>query len=394
MQADKKALFDEMTPMLFSSDVYQFIRDYYFKYHTFPTYEVVQDEHGVSLPLANGEFEFYYNKLKDQYVHNQLLAINTICSPYLQKEKYDPSLAVDKLLAHILEIKKAKPDSSIDFAHAKDVLVDSMKAVATGEQQLYKLGYDWLDALINGFTGGDLVSIVARLNIGKTFFMLHIANYIWNTYKIPILFISLEMPAKRIAQRLVALNTNINLNKILQGALDKKDWKEFNDLMKRLSNKTCPFKLHHDFRVPVESVYAKAQSFGAQMIFVDGAYLLRIDKYLAKTERYALVAEELKGYSLGLNIPIFASWQLNRDAEKKKEISATNIYYSDDIAQLSSVVLALSPNTDLDKDFRRKIQVLKARDGQLGEGLINWSISDGIDFSTFNQDIIKIGDYF
>jgi replicative DNA helicase len=130
------------------------------------------------------------------------------------------------------------------------------------------------------------------------------------------------------------------------------------------------------------------------MIFVDGAYLLRIDKYLAKTERYALVAEELKGYSLGLNIPIFASWQLNRDAEKKKEISATNIYYSDDIAQLSSVVLALSPNTDLDKDFRRKIQVLKARDGQLGEGLINWSISDGIDFSTFNQDIIKIGDYF
>jgi replicative DNA helicase len=122
--------------------------------------------------------------------------------------------------------------------------------------------------------------------------------------------------------------------------------------------------------------------------------LLRINKYLAKTERYALVAEELKGYSLGLNVPVITSWQLNREADKKKEISASNIYYSDDIAQLSSVVIALSPNTDLDKDFRRKVQVLKSRDGRLGENLINWSISDGIDFSTFDQSVLKLGDYF
>jgi replicative DNA helicase len=394
MQANKKALFEELTPVLFSSDVYSFIRDYYFKYHTFPTHEVIEEESGVSLPYVDGEFEYYLTKIKNQHIHAQLMDINNICSPYLQQGNYDPSIALDKLLAHILEVKKSKPDSSIDFAHSKDILIETMNAVATGEQQLYKFGYDWLDELTNGFSGGDLVSIVARLNIGKTFFMLHVANYLWNTYKIPILFLSLEMPAKRIAQRLVALNTDINLNKILQGALDKKDWKQFNDLMKRLSNKTCPFKIHHDFRVPVESVYAKAQSFGAQIVFVDGAYLLRINKYLAKTERYALVAEELKGYSLGLNVPVITSWQLNREADKKKEISASNIYYSDDIAQLSSVVIALSPNTDLDKDFRRKVQVLKSRDGRLGENLINWSISDGIDFSTFDQSVLKLGDYF
>jgi len=393
-QANKKILFEELNPVLFLSEVYIFIKEYYFKYHTFPTHEVIEEESGTTLPYVNGEFEFYLTKLKNQYLHTQLLEINNICSPYLQQGNYDPSLAVDKLLAHVLEIKKSKPDSSIDFAHAKDILIETMQAVATGEQQLYKFDYDWLNNLTNGFSGGDLVSIVARLNIGKTFFMLHMANHIWNTYKIPILFLSLEMPAKRIAQRLVALNTNINLNKILQGALNKKDWIVFNKLMKRLSDKTCPFKIHHDFRVPVESVYAKAQSSGARMVFVDGAYLLRVNKYLAKTERYALVAEELKGYSLGLNIPIITSWQLNREADKKKEISATNIYYSDDIAQLSSIVLALSYNSDLDKGFRRKVQILKSRDGLLGEGLINWNVGDGIDFSSFDQTMLEIGAYF
>lgn len=394
-RAEKKILFEKLSEIFDeTSENFKFLKTYYLTYNEFPTEEVFEQETGYSLPEPAAPFEFYLQKCKDAQIHAQLLEVNNICSPYLQEGNYNPQLAAEKLLSHALKLQHLNKDSLLDVTQAKQILITQSQNLQHKKTNLYKTGYPKLDECINGISSGDLISIVGRLNMGKTFFMLSLANYIWNTYQVPILFVSLEMSAAQILQRLVALNTTININKIIQGALDKKDWKMYNEFFTKLEKKACPFVVYDKYALPLEQVYAKAQSCGSRVVFVDGAYMLRLQKFMMKTERYSQIAEELKGYSFALQAPIFASWQLNRESAKSKEVTASSIYYSDDIGQLSSVIFAVLLNSEIDKDYKRKIQILKARDGRLGEVIINWKISDGIDFSEVDNTLLKIGDYF
>lgn len=392
-RADKKLLFAQLSNIFEDHNVFNFIKEYYIGYGEFPSQEIIELETSIDLPYPTAPFEFYIKKLKESAIHTKLMEINTICSPLLDasSDKYDPSGACDRLFHHVLAIQKIKHDGLIDFSQSGDLLFNEIKSL-NESGALLKTGYTKLDDAVNGIFIGDLVSIVARLNMGKTYIMLWLANHIWHMYKIPILFISLEMPRQRIFQRLLGLNTKIPVEKIITGSLSKKEWSICASAYKKLTDMATPFYVYHDYKARIEDVYTHAQYSGAKVIFVDGAYLLKTQKYMPKIEKYGLIAEELKSYALGLNVPLFASWQLNRSAETTKEITAANIAYADEIGQLSSIVLSIEYNNELDKNIRRRLNVLKGRDGSLSNIIINWKF-DPIDFTEWSNDLTNIDAY-
>lgn len=116
---------------------------------------------------------------------------------------------------------------SSDFRSANDLLTDSFAELQELSQKKGKLagiptGFKDLDLLFNGLRGGDLIIIAARPGVGKTSFALNLAV---NAAKMDthVAFMSLEMGANQLIQRVLCTEAQLNLGKVRSGRIAGQD---------------------------------------------------------------------------------------------------------------------------------------------------------------------------
>ena len=116
---------------------------------------------------------------------------------------------------------------SSDFRSANDLLTDSFAELQELSQKKGKLagvptGFKDLDLLFNGLRGGDLIIIAARPGVGKTAFALNLAVNAakMNTH---VAFMSLEMGANQLIQRILCTEAQLNLGKVRSGRIAGQD---------------------------------------------------------------------------------------------------------------------------------------------------------------------------
>lgn len=116
---------------------------------------------------------------------------------------------------------------SSDFMSANDLLTESFAELQELSQKKGKLagvptGFKDLDLLFNGLRGGDLIIIAARPGVGKTSFALNLAV---NAAKMGshVAFMSLEMGANQLIQRVLCTEAQLNLGKVRSGRIAGQD---------------------------------------------------------------------------------------------------------------------------------------------------------------------------
>ena len=129
---------------------------------------------------------------------------------------------------------------SSDFVSANDLLTDSFAELQELSQRKGKLagvptGFKDLDNLFNGLRGGDLIIIAARPGVGKTSFALNLAV---NAAKqdTRVAFMSLEMGANQLIQRVLCTEAQLNLSKVRSGRIAGQDWNSIVSASGSLSN--------------------------------------------------------------------------------------------------------------------------------------------------------------
>lgn len=126
-----------------------------------------------------------------------------------QEEDWD----IEKINESLEMLNQSKADDLVDI---KDLMVDMYETPWEPKplkQQGIKMGLTDFDRMTDGFQNGELTIIAARPSMGKTDVALHIAKQAgWNKH-LPIVF-SLEMPAKSLANRLIASIGMINRLKL------------------------------------------------------------------------------------------------------------------------------------------------------------------------------------
>lgn len=116
---------------------------------------------------------------------------------------------------------------SSDFKTANDLLTDSFQELQELSQNKGKLagvptGFKDLDNLFNGLRGGDLIIVAARPGVGKTSFALNLAvNAAKRDTKVA--FMSLEMGANQLIQRVLCTEAQLNLSKVRSGRIASQD---------------------------------------------------------------------------------------------------------------------------------------------------------------------------
>lgn len=252
-------------------------------------------------------------------------------------------------------------------------------------------GYDDLDMMISGFSGGQFIVVGARPAMGKTSFALSCAtNACKNGKKVGVF--SFEMGGKQLSLRVVSAESGVGVKKIKDRALNEEEWNKVLDATEAISELPLYLNDNQDlsFDDLLMDVTVRAKAGDLDMVLVD--YLQLIEVEGAGHDRQKMISDisrRFKKLALKLDIPVIALSQLNRTLEQRvnKRPVMSDLRESGAIEQDADLIIFIyrdevyNPETQ-DKGIA-EIIIGKQRDGPTG------TVRLGFDAETANFKNIR-----
>jgi replicative DNA helicase len=181
-------------------------------------------------------------------------------------------------------------------------------------------GFVELDGLLaGGLWRGESIILAARPSVGKTAFAFTVAlNVAKRPGALPVLAFSLEMGKQQLAQRLLAMESGVDMQKVRRGMLAGTDKADIRDAVGVLTR--CPIIIDDSPGLTVPKMRATARQqmreTGISMVIVD--YLQLVEAPGEHREQVvASISRGVKQMARELNVPVVTLSQLNRESEKE-----------------------------------------------------------------------------
>jgi len=367
--------------------LYDYVVEFLKKYKTLPTIKAFCRDNQIEEQKNLEPIEYYKDKLLKRYNKNAIMNRVDILNKLLADNKVEDILNVFTEI--ITDVKDYEQNLKDNFYTYEELLKLSLENSLNNRNKNIigiTTGWETLDKAINGFTNGNFYVVLARVKMGKSAILIRMSKSAYYSGK-KILFFSLEMPAIEIADRLLGMEFNLNKTLITKGRIPSFVEKEIKENLNEISFTDNYKFIDGQFSVSIEDVLFAIQQYKPDIVYIDGAYLLRSSSkhFKSKWELVTHTAEELKFIAMKLQIPIVASYQFNRNIGRKatsvSDKGFENIGLSDAISQLTSVGIALLKPDD--SDTTREIEIFGSRDGETDKFTINW------DWNTMRFDEVK-----
>lgn len=375
----------KLSPILFKpyeQPLFAWVQTHVKQFHVLPQVETLQAMFPDTVPVETPEPSSYYLKALEQQFFYDTLNKTNLASQDLLKEDQDASdAAMEILRTGVRTITEQKYRARIlDVGMDAAALV--LKAYHNTALLEYVAAFGWpyLDEQSGGVMPGDVISFVGRPAVGKTWLTLWSALHNWTVRKLNVLYVSMEMMTLPIAQRITALYSKQNIAQLKMAGYSNQTFDKFMKGLKAMKKEEAKmYVVDGNLATSAEDLFALAEMLECRVVFIDGAYLLRhrnvrLDRFTRAAENVELI----KRHCTDLEIMTFCSWQFNREASKKQKKGGVehgdleDIGYTDAIGQISSIALSLFQEDSVETIKERKIQVMKGRNGEVGQFTIAW----------------------
>ena len=213
-------------------------------------------------------------------------------------------------------------------------------------------GFKDVDDLFHGFRGGDPVILAARPGVGKTSFALNLAT---NAAKAgaTVTFLSLEMSAAQLVQRILCAEARVNLSRLRAGQVQESDWGAIADASNTLSK--LDMYIDDTPSLSILELRAKARrelrSAEKGIIIVDYLQLMSPPQSRKDGNRAVEVGEISRGLKVlakEMDMPVIALSQLSRAVEMrgKKRPMLSDLRESGSIEQDADIVMFIDRSMD------------------------------------------------
>ena len=281
------------------------------------------------------------------------------------------------------------------FTRIKELLwptMERIEALQRGGKTITGVGSGFtdLDDYTSGFQPSELVIIAARPSMGKTAFVLNIAQHAAIENKVPIAIFSLEMSKESLVQRLLTAEARVDAQKLRKGMLRDDDFPRLARAAGILSS--APIWIDDTPGITLLEMRSKARRLradnGIGMVIVD---YLQLAQGPANSENrqqeISMISRSLKALAKELAVPVVALSQLSRapeqrTGESKGRPQLSDLRESGAIEQDADLVMGIyrpevyaerpmdgSPPVDKDGNSlegRAEIIILKQRNGPIG----------------------------
>lgn len=275
-----------------------------------------------------------------------------------------------------------------DYVPIKQVVLNALDKIekaskSKGTVTGIPTGFIDLDYKLSGFQPSDFILIAARPSMGKTAFVLNIAQYMAFKKNKAVAIFSLEMSKEQLVNRLFSLESQVDAQSLRTGNMKDSDWEKLIEgagiigqskliiddtpgiSISELRSKCRKYKLEH----------------GLDIIIIDYLQLMTGSVGRSSESRQQEVSDisrQLKGLARELNVPVVSLSQLSRAVESRpdKRPMLSDLRESGAIEQDADVVMFIYRDEYYNKDseFKKQAEIIiaKQRNGPVGTVNLAW----------------------
>ena len=276
---------------------------------------------------TSANIKYYANIVSEKAVLRRLIKANeeveNAC--YLEKDSTQTILEeAEKKLFNILQRR-----TSEEFVPIQQVVLNSisniekaskLKGTVTG----IPTGFVDLDYKTSGMHGSDLVLIAARPSMGKTAFVLNIAQYMAFRKDVTVAIFSLEMSKEQLVNRMFSLESQVDAQALRTGNLKDSEWEKLIEGAGIIGK--SHLVIDDTPGISVSELRSKCRKYkleqDLQLVIIDYLQLMSGSvggKSESRQQEISEISRSLKALARELNVPVIALSQLSRAVESRPD---------------------------------------------------------------------------
>src|SRR5579884_319316 len=266
--------------------------------------------------------EYYARIVERLAVLRRLVEAGTRISAIGRDERYEADEALEEAERVLFDISRLRVTRDFEpLAEVLNQVYEKIDHIHNSDESITGVttGFVDLDRLTSGLQRSDLVILAARPSMGKTSLALNIAHAIATKEKLPVGIFSIEMAAEQIAQRLMSLQSQVEMQRIRSGRMTDADWERLVHAVGQLSE--TPIFVDDTPGLSIVEMRSKARRLHAEqglgLLIVDYLQLMQSTTTESRVQEISAISRALKGVARDLDIPVLALSQLSRAPEQR-----------------------------------------------------------------------------
>lgn len=273
-----------------------------------------------------------------------------------------------------------------EFQHIGEVVRDALDRMSAAAKAGGKItgiptGFTDLDYKMAGLQNSDFILVAARPSMGKTAFVLNIAQYVSVKHEYYTAIFSLEMSKLQLVNRVISMESRVDSKNIRTGNLSPAEWGSVAEGASRIGN--SHLIIDDTPGISIGDLRSKCRKLKSEnkldLIMIDYIQLMSGGgKSESRQQEVSEISRALKGLARELNVPVIALSQLSRAVESRpdKRPMLSDLRESGAIEQDADVAMFIYRDEYYNKDSDRKgiaeIIIAKQRNGPVGTVELVW----------------------
>ena len=340
----------------------------------------------VTAVPTSANVKYYAQIVADKAMMRRLIKLNeeieNVC--YAGKEPLEAVL--EKTEKSVFELLQRR--NTGEYVPIRQVVLNALERIEKASKNKGTVtgiptGFIDLDYKLSGLQPSDLILVAARPSMGKTAFVLNIAQYVAFKKNRSVAIFSLEMSKEQLVNRLFSLESQVDAQALRTGNMKDSDWEKLIEGAGIIGQS----KLIIDDTpgISVSELRSKCRKYKLEndldLIIIDYLQLMTGSVGRSSESRQQEISEisrSLKGLARELNVPVIALSQLSRAVESRpdKRPMLSDLRESGAIEQDADVVMFIYRDEYYNKDSEYKKQaeiiIAKQRNGPVGTVHLAW----------------------
>ncbi|MCI8741368.1 MAG: replicative DNA helicase [Lachnospiraceae bacterium] len=339
----------------------------------------------IAMVPTSANIRSYANIVREKAMLRKLIRANEEIANtcYAGTEPLEKILAdTEKTIFDLLQTR-----SSGEFVPIRQVALNVLEKIeiasrTQGTVTGIPTGFIDLDYKTSGMQPSDFVLIAARPSMGKTAFVLNLVDHVAVRKGLPCMIFSLEMSKEQLVNRMLAMESNVDSQKLRTGSLTDMDWDAIVEGIGVIGN--SKMIIDDTPGISITELRSKCRKmkleYGLSMVIIDYLQLMSGSGKSGDNRQQEIseISRSLKALAREMNAPVIALSQLSRACETRQDHRPmlSDLRESGAIEQDADVVMFLYRDDYYNKDTETpniaEVIIAKQRNGPIGTVNLLW----------------------
>ena len=340
----------------------------------------------VTAVPTSANVKYYAQIVKDNSMRRKLIKLNEEIENECYVGKESVETVMDITEKKVFDLLSTRGGGG-DYVPIRQVVMNALEKIenaakTSGTVTGIPTGFIDLDYRTAGLQPSDLILIAARPSMGKTAFVLNIAQYVAFHENMCTAIFSLEMSKEQLVNRLFSLESRVDAQALRTGNLSDADWEKLIEgagtignseliiddtpgiSISEMRSKCRKYKLEHDLKLVIIDYLQLMSGSGKSTD--------------SRQQEISDISRSLKALARELSVPVIALSQLSRAVEQRPDHRPmlSDLRESGAIEQDADVVMFIYRddyyNHDSDMKGISEIIIAKQRNGPIGTVNLVW----------------------